>query len=91
LSLAQKEFNAARKDFQQVQYTLDHADVIATVVRYFPQYRSQVTAVHSISQIGIDVANIGQELIHSATIPRAYISRPPAQCNEQAAHHTGYA
>ncbi|HLZ81470.1 MAG TPA: DUF4012 domain-containing protein [Ktedonobacteraceae bacterium] len=68
LRLAQKEFNAARKDFQQVQYTLDHADVIATVVRYFPQYRSQVTAVHSISQIGIDVANIGQELIHSATI-----------------------
>jgi len=68
LHLAQKEFNAAHKDFQQVQFTLDHAAIIATVVQYFPQYRSQVITVHAISQIGIDITNIGQELIHSATI-----------------------
>ncbi|HEY6408185.1 MAG TPA: DUF4012 domain-containing protein, partial [Ktedonobacteraceae bacterium] len=68
LHLAQKEFSAAHKDFQQVRYTLDHAAVIATAVQYFPQYRGQVTTVHAISQIGIDITDIGQELVRSATI-----------------------
>src|SRR2546425_358584 len=31
LPRAQKEFVAARKDFQQVQYTLDHAAIVSTV------------------------------------------------------------
>jgi hypothetical protein len=66
LHRAQKEFTAAHKDFQQVEYTLDHAAVIATVVQYFPQYRSQVTSAHAISRIGIDVTDIGQELVHTA-------------------------
>ena len=68
LHLAQKEFSTAHKDFQQVQYTLDHAAVIGTVVHYFPQYSSQVTTTRALSQIGIEVTNIGQELIHAATI-----------------------
>ncbi len=68
LRLAQKEFSAAHKDFQQVQYTLDHAAVIDTVVHYLPQYGSQVISARAISQIGIEVTNIGQELIHSATL-----------------------
>jgi len=68
LHLAQKEFLAAHKDFQQVQFTLDHAPVIATVTAYLPQYRPQITAARAGSQIGIDVANIGQELINTATV-----------------------
>src|SRR6266496_3399114 len=68
LHLAQKEFSTAHKDFQQVQYTLDHAAVIDTVVHYFPQYSNQVTTTRALSQIGIEVTNIGQELIHAATI-----------------------
>src|SRR5439155_17554310 len=56
LHLAQKEFVAAHKDFQQVQYTLDHAAIVATVNQYLPQYRSQITATRAVSQIGIDVA-----------------------------------
>src|SRR6266581_10666 len=68
LHLAQKEFSTAHKDFQQVQYTLDHAAVIGTVVHYFPQYSSQVTTTRALSQIGIEVTNIGQELIHAAAI-----------------------
>ena len=68
LHLAQKEFSTAHKDFQQVQYTLDHAAGIGTVVHYFPQYSSQVTTTRALSQIGIEVTNIGQELIHAATI-----------------------
>src|SRR5436305_83909 len=66
LHRAQKEFTAAHKDFQQVEYTLDHTAVIATVVLYFPQYRSQITSAHAISRIGIDVTDIGQELVQAA-------------------------
>src|SRR6184192_487160 len=63
---AQKEFIAAHKDFQQVEYTLDHAAVIATVIQYLPQYRAQVTSAHALSRVGIDVTDIGQELVQAA-------------------------
>lgn len=66
LHRAQKEFTAAHKDFQQVEYTLDHTAVITTIVQYFPQYRSQVSSAHAISRIGIDVTVIGQELVQAA-------------------------
>jgi len=65
---AQTELVAAHEDFQQMQYTLDHADVIANVREYLPQYRSQLTAARAASQMGIDVAEIGQELVKAATI-----------------------
>jgi Protein of unknown function (DUF4012) len=68
LQRAQKEFMAARHDFQQVQYTLNHAAIISTVTTYLPQYRPQVTAARAISKIGIDVADIGQKLISTAMI-----------------------
>lgn len=66
LHRAQKEFVLARNDFQQVEYTLDHAAVVSTVTEYLPQYRPQVTAAHATSKIGIDVADIGQELVNTA-------------------------
>ena len=66
LHRAQKEFTAAHKDFQQVEYTLDHAAVITTVIQYLPQYRAQVTSAHALSRIGIDVTDIGQELVQAA-------------------------
>ncbi|HAE84716.1 MAG TPA: hypothetical protein DCK85_15135 [Ktedonobacter sp.] len=68
LQRAQKEFSAAHQDFQQVEYTLDHSTVIANVVQYLPQYRSQITTAQAIGRIGIDVTNIGQELVHAALI-----------------------
>jgi len=66
LHRAQKEFVEAHNDFQQVQYTLDHAAIISTVTEYLPQYRPQVTAAHATSKIGIDVTDIGQELVKTA-------------------------
>src|SRR5260221_12857745 len=66
LQRAQREFQAARQNFQQVQYTLDHAQVIAAVNQYLPQYQPQIVAVHAISQIGIDVSDIGHQLIDTA-------------------------
>ncbi|TMC94379.1 MAG: DUF4012 domain-containing protein [Chloroflexi bacterium] len=66
LHRAQKESTAAHKDFQQVEYTLDHAAVIATVIQYLPQYRAQVSSAYALSRIGIDVTDIGQELVQAA-------------------------
>ena len=66
LHRAQKEFVEAHNDFQQVQYTMDHAAIISTITEYLPQYRPQVTAAHAMSKIGIDVTDIGQELVNTA-------------------------
>ena len=68
LHLAQKEFTAAHQDFQQLQYTLDHAGVIEMVTQYFPQYRPQVTTARAASQIGMDAATIGTKLVQTALI-----------------------
>jgi len=68
LRRAQKEFVAARKDFQQVQYTLDHAAIVSTVAEYLPQYRPQISAGRAMGKIGVDVADIGQELVSTAMI-----------------------
>ena len=68
LHSAQKEFAAARNEFQHVQYTLDHSDFISTVTGLLPQYRLQVIAARAGSQMGIDVANIGQKLISTALV-----------------------
>src|SRR5215470_2640430 len=65
---ARREFIAARTDFQQVQYKLDHTAVIQTATSFFPQYLSQVHTARTVSQVGIDVANIGQQLTTTALI-----------------------
>src|SRR5439155_24716494 len=67
LHRAQIEFGAAHKDFQQVEYTLTHTAAISTVTEYLPQYRPQVTAAHAVSKIGMDIAEIGQKLVSTAT------------------------
>jgi len=67
LLLAGKEFAAARQDFELVHSLIDHAVVIQTVTQFSQQYRSQVVTADAASQIGIDVATIGQELTATAT------------------------
>jgi Protein of unknown function (DUF4012) len=76
LHLAQKEFSGAHQDFQQLQYTLDHASVIQTVTQYFSQYRSQVTTARAASQIGMDVATIGTKLVQAALVLAPSFSGP---------------
>src|SRR6266571_3963339 len=68
LRRAQTELVAAHADFQQMQYILDHADVMANIREYLPQYRSQLIAARAASQMGIDVADIGEELVKVATL-----------------------
>src|SRR5215469_91357 len=65
---SQREFIAARTDFQQVQYELDHTAVIQTATNFFPRYLTQVHTARAIGQVGIDVANIGQQLTTTALI-----------------------
>lgn len=66
LSRAQHEFVAARTDFQQVAYELDHTGIIQSITTHFPQYLPQVRSARAISQIGIDISNIGQQLTTTA-------------------------
>lgn len=68
LQRAQKEFGAAHQNFQQVEYTLDHAAIIATVNQDLPQFHPQITALQAVSRMGVDVAEIGQELISTASV-----------------------
>lgn len=63
---AQKEFSVAQQDFQHVQYTLSHAAIIGTVIEYLPQYRLEIASASAMSNIGIDITAIGQELVHTA-------------------------
>jgi hypothetical protein len=65
---ARSELAAARKDFLQVQTSLNSSLVVHTLTDYFPQYRPQVTTVRAASQIGIDVADVGERLVSSALI-----------------------
>src|SRR6266568_407553 len=68
LHRAQHEFAAALDDFQELQYKIDHTDIIHTVTTYFPQFQQQVSTARAASHIGIDVATIGQELTTTALI-----------------------
>ena len=66
LHLAQREFTAAREDFQQMRDTLDHSAIIKTVTSYIPQYIPQIASARAASQIGLDVTDIGHELVMTA-------------------------
>ncbi len=66
LHAAQKEFSTAQQDFQHVQYTLSHAAIIGSMIAYLPQYRPEIAAASAMSNIGIDVTAIGQELVNTA-------------------------
>jgi Protein of unknown function (DUF4012) len=68
LHRTQQELSAAHHDFQQLQYTIDHSDIIQAVTTYLPQYREQVTAARAASQIGLDVTDIGQQLVATALV-----------------------
>jgi Protein of unknown function (DUF4012) len=63
LAQADKEFAASRKDFQQAHSLLLSTALIEAVARYLPPYSSQVITARAATQIGIDIADIGQILI----------------------------
>lgn len=68
LFYAKKEFAAARSDFVQMQQLLKGTSFAHTLTSYLPQYRPQVATALAGSQIGIDVADIGLQLVDSALI-----------------------
>lgn len=76
LAKAKNEFLAARTDFTQMQFLIDHTALIQTITQYLPQYRPQVTTARAASQIGIDIADMGSELIDSATILAPRLNGP---------------
>ncbi|HLI90467.1 MAG TPA: DUF4012 domain-containing protein [Ktedonobacteraceae bacterium] len=66
LSRAQQQFIAARTDFTQARDLIDQSAVLQTITQYLPQYRAKVASARAASQIGSDVASIGQQLITTA-------------------------
>jgi hypothetical protein len=66
LTHAEQQFVAARTDFTHARDLIDQSAVIHVVTQYLPQYRSRVMSARAASQIGIDVANIGQQLTTTA-------------------------
>jgi len=66
LSRSRQELVAASIDFRQVDYKLDHTGLIQIITTYFPQYLTQVRSARSVSQIGLDVSVIGQQLTTTA-------------------------
>ncbi len=63
-----QELGAALKDFQQLSYKIDHTALIHTFTSYFPQYAPEVQTARTASQIGMEVATMGQEVISTALI-----------------------
>lgn len=68
LSQAKQQMNAARADFIEMQSLIDHSQLIQTVTRYLPQYRSQVVTARAASQIGVDVSNTGLTLVAALVV-----------------------
>jgi hypothetical protein len=68
LSKTRQEFVAARTDFQQVEYKLDHTVAIQTITTYFPQLLTQVHTARAVSQVGVDISDIGQQLTATALL-----------------------
>ena len=66
LSRSREEFVASYADFQQVEYKIDHTSLIQSITTYFPQYLTQVRSARSVSQIGMDISVIGQQLTATA-------------------------
>lgn len=60
LERAQQDFIASGRDFQQLQARLQQSTALQTITTYLPQYRTTLTSAQAASQIGIDVAQIGQ-------------------------------
>jgi hypothetical protein len=60
LQRAEQDFVASGRDFQQLQKQLKQSSTLQTVTTYFPRYRSALVSAQAASQIGIDVAAIGQ-------------------------------
>lgn len=60
LQKAQQDFVASGHDFQQLQQQLQQSSSLRTITTYFPQYRETLASAQAASQVGVDVARIGQ-------------------------------
>ena len=61
LTSARQNFILARKELIETQRLLDQDSFIHVISNYFPAYQPQVASARAASQIGIDIADIGQQ------------------------------
>lgn len=60
LRRAEQDFIASGHEFKQLQMQLKQSSTLRTITTYLPQYRDTLTSAQAASQIGIDIAAIGQ-------------------------------
>jgi hypothetical protein len=83
LNRSRQEFVAASNDFQQVDYKIDHTSLIQTITTYFPQYQVPVRSARAVSQIGMDISEIGQQLTATAlTLPSVSSTGSLGPCSQ---------
>lgn len=63
LHLAQQDFILARDDFQRLKDELEQDPLVNVTASILPQ---QITSAHALSQIGVDVTEMGQQLASMA-------------------------
>ncbi len=76
LDSAQQQLAEARQDFAQLAYEIDHTSIIQTITTYLPQYRAQAQAARVASRVGVDIAQMGQELVSTAILLAPSFSAP---------------
>lgn len=64
LQQAEKEFQAANADFQQISVMLDGDPLIGTMGIILPD---QISSARALSKIGIDVTDMGQQLVQTSS------------------------
>ncbi|HEY7417489.1 MAG TPA: DUF4012 domain-containing protein [Ktedonobacteraceae bacterium] len=66
LSQARADFTAARTEMIQAQQTLKNSAFVQAVQQYLPVYSPQIQSAIAACQIGIDAADIGQQVTGAA-------------------------
>lgn len=68
LTQARDDFIAARTDMTQAQNLLKNSSFVRDAQQYLPGYKSQIQSATAACQIGIDVADIGQQVTEAAIV-----------------------
>jgi hypothetical protein len=66
LSSARQDFVLAQEQLAVTQTLLDQTSFIQTITNYLPAYQPQVVSARAASQVGLDIATIGQQVTNVA-------------------------
>jgi len=68
LGTANSDFTQAKSDFEQLLQLVNRPDIQSIVNQFAPQYSDKLDMARRLVQVGIDVSQMGGELIHVAQL-----------------------